>query len=740
MPMNDLTPYPDHSAVTSIPPAVLSERPNVLTLLKALRRRWASALSLGLVVGCCTAVAMWFLQPPRFMARTTLNIPPEPRLFQVQSEPPRESGNHQRTHEAFAKSRTVLRKTLDLPQVAELSTIQTQKEPINWLEKHLQASFADSPEILRIQLTGDHPDELVVLLKALRDTYEKEFREKEELDRQEQLKATQDLLTVYTKRLNIQKDVQKELAKQGRGMALDARARALTLDYENRSLTWAERTLQTTDGDLREAQLQLETLSDQEDKLGPKDISDAAVQEALQKDPLVGPHYSTLLTTLGLLQSEIEVEKKFWKNADSNPRIKERQAKLMELIKEVETIRIKERPRIVKQLLQNLRDEAHREITKQQTKIATLQRKREVLEADVKRLRASVLDLTNKDIKIDDVNSSMGYLVKLVAGLKNEEEALKILIELPTKIKLLEEAYTVPAAGPSRLMATAIAGLAGFLAVCFMISWKEFHARKIETIDEVIQGLGLRIVGAIPTLPRRWFRTRPKNGDYSQHIFVESIETTRTMLLEAVRAESMAQGEETPARIQVVMITSAQAGEGKTSVSSHLAVSLAQIGHKTLLVDADMRNPSAHRIVGLEREPGCSELLRGEVDLTDAIRATPITGLWLISGGKWNHQATRALAQPRTAALLQELRQNFDFIVIDTPPVLPVADPLMIAKHADVVVFSVLCNVSRMRNVYTACQRLSAVGVRAVRTVISGVRGQDYDSSYQYLPKASAEA
>ena len=258
---------------------------------------------------------------------------------------------------------------------------------------------------------------------------------------------------------------------------------------------------------------------------------------------------------------EIEAEKNYWKNP-ADPHITERQAKLKGMIKELEGLRAKERPRIVKQLLQDKRDDLRMQIMKQETKIASLHRKRDQWDADFKRLKASVLDMTNKDINIEDVNNSMAYLVKLVGGLETEEEGLNILLKVPTKIKVLEDAYISPAAGPSRLMATALAGVAGFLAVCFMISWREFHARKIETVEEVIQGLGMKLVGAIPTLPRRWFRSRAKKGDYSQHIFVESIETTRTMLLEAARAESNGQGD-AAAHPQVVMVTSTRPAKAR---------------------------------------------------------------------------------------------------------------------------------------------------------------------------------
>jgi capsular exopolysaccharide synthesis family protein len=227
--------------------------------------------------------------------------------------------------------------------------------------------------------------------------------------------------------------------------------------------------------------------------------------------------------------------------------------------------------------------------------------------------------------------------------------------------------------------------------------------------------------------------------EHSRHLFAESIDITRTLLLEVARAESDPRSDDARLIPQIVLITSAQAGEGKTSLATHLAASLAQIGHKTLLIDADLRNPAAHRIVGLSRTPGCCELLRDEVNLADVVHPTPVNGLWMIPGGRWDSRATRALAQPKTAEILKKLRGNFEFILIDSPPVLPVVDPLLIGRHVDIVLLSVLRHVSRMKNVYAACQRLTMAGAPAIRGVMSGVGGEDYDSSYQYLSKVDLD-
>ena len=104
-------------------------------------------------------------------------------------------------------------------------------------------------------------------------------------------------------------------------------------------------------------------------------------------------------------------------------------------------------------------------------------------------------------------------------------------------------------------------------------------------------------------------RLETEKDRYWQNLLLESVDATRTMLVHAARTGSH----------RVVMITSAVGGEGKTSLSSYLATSLARSGLRTLLVDADLRSPSIHRLFDLPVAPGLSELLRGEVDLADAI-------------------------------------------------------------------------------------------------------------------------
>jgi capsular exopolysaccharide synthesis family protein len=154
---------------------------------------------------------------------------------------------------------------------------------------------------------------------------------------------------------------------------------------------------------------------------------------------------------------------------------------------------------------------------------------------------------------------------------------------------------------------------------------------------------------------------------------------------------------------------------------------------KTLLIDADLRNPTVHRLFELPNDSGLCDLLRGEAGAAEVTQPTGMSGLSVIPAGQWDYAAAQGLAQYRTQAVLGQLRREYDFILIDSSPVLPVTDALLIGQSVDGVVFSILRDVSRLPNVYVASQRLAAVGARTLGAVVNGVSESLYVSSYKYV-------
>ena len=180
------------------------------------------------------------------------------------------------------------------------------------------------------------------------------------------------------------------------------------------------------------------------------------------------------------------------------------------------------------------------------------------------------------------------------------------------------------------------------------------------------------------------------------------------------------------------MVTSAMGGEGKTSLSCHLATSLARSGRKTILVDTDLRRPSLHHLFSQPLGPGISEVLRGEVALEDAIVATEVPELELLAAGECDDVTMRSLAQGGVAPLFERLKATYDCVIIDTAPVLPVTDTLLIAPYTDGVLLSVLNDVSRLPKLSEAHDRLTAIGVKVLGSVFIGERVNGYGKDYRY--------
>ena len=190
----------------------------------------------------------------------------------------------------------------------------------------------------------------------------------------------------------------------------------------------------------------------------------------------------------------------------------------------------------------------------------------------------------------------------------------------------------------------------------------------------------------------------------------------RAVLLHASRTDA----------ISVVMVASAIKGEGKTSVACHLATSLARAGRKTILVDGDLRSPACHRVFDVPIGPGLCDMLRGEISFEDAV---PLRGRTegqpvgpAEAGRSRSPLAVQALARDGLQSLLGELKRRYDFVVVDSAPVLLVADSLLVGQSVDAVIFSVMREVSRLPMVYTAYERLAALGVRMLGAVVTGVR------------------
>ena len=483
-----------------------------------------------------------------------------------------------------------------------------------------------------------------------------------------------------------------------------------------------------TQSDLKRSMAELKVLQNRRQQAPSVEVFEPAtsveiadVEKAIQNDPDVQ----------ALLQKEAEL-----KNAlATNRRVVRQNGDPSTLITQQALARTqKQRKALVARLRSEFRASGGRspEVRNQaESSLATLENQIEVmtglereLQDEVNKYTGDTRKLDSQALDMESIHDEIKSAEEMAKMIGTELEVLKIELKAPDRVRLLKDAKAPLAIDASRrIKVTGMAAGGTFGVIILLISFWEVQGQRIGSLDEVINGLGIKVVGTVPMMRTTTNGAFPRPGRDRerlwQHQLVESVDATRIMLTHTARAESH----------RVVLVTSALGGEGKTSLAGHLATSLARSGQKTLLIDGDMRRPMVHELYNQPSGPGFCELLRDEFGPDDVIRPTALNNLWVITAGTYNEHALSILAQPRSRNLFDQLRERFDFVIVDSAPVLPVADTLLLSQHADAALFSILRDVSRLPRVHAAHERMAALGVPILGAVVSGT---STNLQYQY--------
>jgi capsular exopolysaccharide synthesis family protein len=265
-------------------------------------------------------------------------------------------------------------------------------------------------------------------------------------------------------------------------------------------------------------------------------------------------------------------------------------------------------------------------------------------------------------------------------------------------------------------------GLGLAVAVPFLIEYLDFTLSNMNEVEATFQMRGL---GIIPQLEKQ--ENQPSLINISnaegEHDLVENFRLVRTNLL-AMGALSKAP--------DVLMITSAMPREGKTVVSSNLALSFAQMGEKVLLVDTDLRRGRLHRLFGLRKSPGLSDLLLDKVTLPEVLRPSGAENLAILSAGEHLQLGTELLGSQKFTDLMRELRGRYDRIIMDTPPVLGLSETSILQNHVDGVLFVIWSGRTPIRTMKTAVDILASNGANFYGFVLNRLDLTSMPNYYQY--------
>jgi capsular exopolysaccharide synthesis family protein len=702
----------------SIPPA-LSAPPSLETLVHALRRRWALALGCGLLAALLGSAIAWFVVPAQFTAQTLLQI--SPRALHNGADGEEGMLTYQRTQSALVKSYTVIQGTLERPNVAELAEIRDQSDPTEWLSKSLVTDSLLGPEIIRVTLSGDHSEDVAAILNELARVFMKESAAKEEGKIIERMKQMKENYREVAEKLRERR--QTLLIREEEAGVDDpdtVRLRQTTTMQQLAALQQQRVQLQLK---RKETQVELDGLRERVKNPEGIVISDFAIADELKQDPVMKKHFDRLTEIEGQLQKL----RRLVPPGTTSPDLQNYEKERTSVLKAMEEYHGLMQATTVARLRSKQVAEARENIFRLDRTMHFVNEQERSLDSEIKRLEGLLSSLRGVGRPLDKnttgVEALRDEVLQLEMVLKKVGEELgNLQAELPASSRVTQLEPAKPPVARKRdrqLKAAGAAGFGLFGLVFLAVGLLEFRNRRVYTSEDVARGLSLNLLGTLPHTAEQARNLSSTDNTAAQpapDILTEAVDSVRTQLLYVARQEGC----------KVVMVTSAVAGEGKTSLAGHLAASLARAGHKTLLIDGDLRNPAVHRRFGLPAEPGLAEALRGQAPVGRLLRVTPVENLTLLTAGCCDRLAIQKLSRDGMQKVLQFLQGDYEFVILDVCPVLPVADALLIGQHADAVVLAVLRNFSRLPLVFEAQRRLASLDIPMLGAVVLGESSDGY--------------
>lgn len=293
---------------------------------------------------------------------------------------------------------------------------------------------------------------------------------------------------------------------------------------------------------------------------------------------------------------------------------------------------------------------------------------------------------------------------------------------------------------PRKALNVMVSLLVGFVLGCVLALFSEYLDNSVKTPEEVEQLVGLPALGIIPAVSsvngRAAQRALPGPESTASTSDLATMVQPQSVVSEAYRALRtsilLSTSKHPP---QVILITSGQPREGKTTTALNLAITLAQRGDRVVLIDSDLRRPRVHRAFQMSNQAGLSSYLAGAAPLDQIPRAVPrIPNLFVITAGPTPPNPAELLSSEPVSTLFEELRRQFDFVVLDSPPAITVADAMILAAHADGVILVAHGGVTTRDSLRHARKLLAGSNARMLGVVLNNVdmRSADYKYYYSY--------
>ncbi|MBN2474314.1 MAG: polysaccharide biosynthesis tyrosine autokinase [Pirellulales bacterium] len=705
-------------------------------------RWWHLCIPTGILLASALAAGVWWGFEPTYVAEAWLRIETaNPFIFFTEGRAAAATADRfERTQVELICSPVVLDRVLEQPEIASLPEVLTMVSPVSTLESKLSVESENESDLFRVRFESPVARNAQLIANAVvkqylgvQDDEEAErTRRIVELIEAEVRKRSEELHDLRSTVQSLQDEIGIDIAvppnelRDGlrSGSPLAELMRQLTSSQVEREVLVARLTAYQ------------ETLANPPEPAAGRvdDMVDQVVEESVEFQQLE----QDLADKWRLLRETI----RFASLGDKDPKAVRIQTDIRDLQRQKEELRsqleARMTPSLQARMARQRRNELAAEIAQMQINIEI----HETVEAYLKQKIEAHRNGEGSDrsdaqsTRLQYARSDLARAEEVFQRLLERVDMLKTESRAPSRITVLRPAE-LPLAPEEAipLKAMSAAGLGG-LALPFLLAllW-EFRIQRVTTGSQISHHPGLPLLAEVPTLPCRPWPTiaRSSNRFESQRArFQDSVHyLCRSLLLSEGASD-----------LQVLAVTSAVSGEGKTTLASQLAASCAlYCQERVLLIDGDMRNPRIGELLDTPESPGLADLLGGSNGAAaDSVIIKEHLGLLdILPAGKLDRHPHAVLRAGKLEKLLEELRRCYRYIIIDTPPVAGVGEALTICRSVDATLLCVRQDWSRQAQVQMAYERLLAIGARTIGVVLSGVSYKRYASAYGFYAAPGAK-
>ena len=748
LPLRDLSPgLPSEQVAT---PAL---QINSKVILRVLGRHWWRILALWLVVSAPIAFLIYMAIQPTYEAASLLRI--EPAAPDILSPLNRSSVENQgstylKTQVGLITSARVLNPAIADPLVVNLATIKKSVDPKTDLLDKLKVVIVPDTNLIRIALELPSAEEAETIVRAVVQSYLTQNTDYSRSANHDLTESLKNQLLKIASEIDQKRSKLKDLYKKGNVSVVKPELSANNDDtnaLQPSFKTASEDHLHKVIAQLDETDLELiETMSTLEVKRDAHKLIQQATEQPLQqtdaqKLALVREEFTRDPEVVALKQEFEETREhldhlKYNVRQSHDPALVAATKQFNKLQQEYNDLWNSKYQEILGRLSMGPVGSTQSLIAIQELeqKVETLKKKKAKLSELFK-----VIQVEQKATNDDTFEAA--FLSHQVQSLQNWEEIVKGNLER-LRFEASQDKYRVvlvdsatASRTPSnnkRLKYMAVAPVGVLFAMLGLFLFLEIKAERVADPD----ALSTRVrseVYALPPLPtaRSVRKLSVSDADDQIEQFIQRLDHLRF----AVCGNPAELG-----RGRSVLITSAIGGEGKTTLAAQLAAQCGNAGMSTILIDSDFRRAALCPLLDVPEGPGLSDVLKDEATIDEV--AIPVQGgtFYLLPAGTPVQDTGRLLQSPKFGELINKLRQLYDLIIIDSPPVLPVPDALILGRWTDGAVIAVRYDISRFPQVERARRQLDNAGITVLGTVINGMRHSDsYYGRYTYSRRRSSQ-